>query len=318
MKVLITGSSGLIARMLIEHLLTIDADIIGIDIKESSAFLNEKKFRFYQCSITDMEKLKSIFTEEQPTNVVHFACSFNKVRDRKREYGVDITGSDNIMEACISTPSVKQLIFSSSTAAYGGKKDNPLWIKETVPLDPKSYRYGMNKKIVEEKYTNMKVRPDLKIVLLRFCLVVGPTFDKPKSAVSILLKFPFLPLFTRDTKLQFLHSYDLASVMELILKDREINGIYNLVPDSYTIVKEIVPDKRFLRIPFFVIKGFLWVCWHLKIMNIQPASGINSFYPTIVDSSRIISRYGYKFRYSSREAFLDTKMRNRIPAEVWF
>ena len=70
MKVLITGSSGLLARMLIKHLITIDVDIVGIDIKESSEFLNEKGFRFYNCCITDTEKLKSIFSEEQPTNIV--------------------------------------------------------------------------------------------------------------------------------------------------------------------------------------------------------------------------------------------------------
>jgi len=318
MKVLITGSSGLLARMLIEHLITKDVDIVGIDIKESTEFMNGERLRFYNCSITDREKLKSIFLEEQPTNVVHFACSFNKVRSRSLEYIIDINGSDNIMEASNSTPSVRQLIFSSSSAAYGGKKNNPLWMKESEPLLPDNYRYGMNKKIVEDKYINNSLRDDLKLVILRLCLVTGPIFDKPKSAVSILIKFPFMPRFTKETKLQFLHSEDMVALMELIMKDKEICGIYNLVPDSYTLVKDIVPDKRFIRIPFFMIKGFLWICWHLKIMNIQPASGINSFYPTIVDSSAIISRYDYKFKYSSKEAFLDTKIHNRIPEKVWF
>jgi nucleoside-diphosphate-sugar epimerase len=304
--------------MLIEHLINKDVDVVGIDIKESPEFLNENLFRFYNCSITDSEKLKSIFLEEQPTNVVHFACSFNKVRSRLHEYTIDINGSDNIREASNNTPSVRQLIFSSSSAAYGGKKDNPLWMKESEPLLPDNYRYGMNKKIVEDKYTNTSLRDDLKLVILRLCLVTGPVFDKPKSAVSILIKFPFLPEFTRETKLQFLHSDDMTALMELILKDIEISGIYNLVPDSFTVVNDIVPDKRFVRIPFFLIKVFLWICWHLKIMNIQPASGINSFYPTIVDSSKLISRYGYKFRYSSKEAFEDTKAHNRIPADVWF
>lgn len=122
MKVLVTGSSGLLARMLIKHLITIDVDIVGIDTKESSEFLNEKRFRFHNCSITDKEKLKLIFSKEQPTNVVHFACSFNKVRSRSHEYTIDINGSDNILEASNSTLSVRQLIFSSSSAAYGGKR----------------------------------------------------------------------------------------------------------------------------------------------------------------------------------------------------
>jgi nucleoside-diphosphate-sugar epimerase len=191
-------------------------------------------------------------------------------------------------------------------------------MKESEPLLPENYRYGMNKKIVEDRYTNNSLRIDLKLVILRLCLVTGPIFDKPKSAVSILIKFPFMPRFTKETKLQFLHSEDMVALMELIMKDKEISGIYNLVPDSYTVVKDIVPDKRFIRIPLFMIKAFLWICWHLKIMNIQPASVLNSFYPTIVDSSKIISRYGYKFRYSSKEAFEDTVAHNRIPANVWF
>jgi len=318
MKVLITGSSGLLGRMLIGHLLTTDAEIIGIDIRENPEFMNHKRYRFYNCSITDRDKLRSVFREEQPTNVMHFACSFNKVRSKTLEYEIDINGSDNILEICNDTPSVKQLIFSSSSAAYGGKKDNPLWMKESEPLLPDNYRYGMNKKIVEDRFTNISVRDDLKVVILRLCLITGPIFDKPKSVVSILIKMPFLPRFTREMKLQFIHSEDMSALMELIMKDMEISGVYNLVPDSYTIVRDIVPEKRFIRMPFFLIKGFMWICWHLKITNIQPASVINSFYPTIVDSSKIISRYSYKFKYNSKEAFLDTKINNRLPADVWF
>jgi UDP-glucose 4-epimerase len=318
MKVLITGSSGSLARMLIKHLIEKNVDVIGIDIRESTEILPAEKFQFYKCSITEKEKLKSVFAGVQPTNVVHFACSFNKVRNRKLEYEIDINGSHNILEACNSTSSVKQLIFSSSAAAYGGKADNPLWMKESEPLLPENYRYGMNKKLVEDTYTNISVRYDLNIVILRMCLVLGPTFDKPKSAVSILIKLPFLPRFTRETKLQFIHSDDMVSLMELILKDNEINGIYNLVPDSYTVVKDIAPDKKYIDVPLFIIKGYLSICWHLKIMNIPPVAVVNSFYPTIVDSSKIISRYGYKFKYSSKQAFEDTVANNRIPDDVWF
>lgn len=303
--------------MLISHLAETGIEIVGLDIRENPDASQEEGFRFYKCCITEKDKLRTIFLEEQPSNVIHFACSFNTIRNKKLEYEVDIAGSDNIIEVCNQTSSVKQLIFSSSTAAYGGKKNNPLWMKETEPLDPKNYRYGMNKKLVEENFTNLNIRTDLKIVLLRFCLVLGPTFDKPKSVVSILIKLPFLPSFTREMKLQFLHSDDMSSLMELILNDSEISGIYNIVPDSFAVVKEIVPDKKFLPIPFFVIKAFLYICWHLKKMNIQPASAINSFYPTIVDSSRIISRYDYKFRYSSKEAFEDTLLHNRLPEDVW-
>ena len=317
MKVLIIGSSGSLARMLISYLIERNIEVTGIDIRKNTEFLPENKFRFYKCSITEKDHLKSIFDEAQPTNVLHLACSFNKVRNRQREYDIDINGSDNVLDICNSTPSVKQLIFSSSAAAYGGKKENPLWMKESEPLVPKNYRYGMNKKLVEDRYTNVPVREDLRIIVLRLCLVLGPTFDKPRSAVSILIKLPFLPKFTRETKLQFIHSEDLTTLTGLILEDRDINGIYNLAPDSYVIVKDIAPDKKYIGVPKFMTKVLLWICWHLRLMNIQPTSAVNSFYPTILDSSKIISRYNYKFKYSSKEAFEDTVAHNMIPADAW-
>ena len=318
MKVLIIGSSGSLARMLISYLIERNTEVTGIDIRESTEVLPENKFRFYKCSITEKVHLKSIFNEVQPTNVLHFACSFNKIRNRQREYDIDIHGSENVLDACNNTPSVRQLIFSSSAAAYGAKKDNSLWMKESEPLIPKKYRYGINKKLVEHNYTNIPVREDLRIVVLRLCLVLGPTFDKPRSVVSLLIKLPALPKFIKEKKVQFIHSEDLVSLLELILEDKEINGIYNLAPDSYTVVKDIVPDKKYLGIPLFIFKGSLWVCWHLRILNLQPAAVSNTLYPTILDSSKIISRYGYKFKYSSKEAFEDTVVNNMIPADAWF
>ena len=303
--------------MLINYLIEKNIEVAGVDIRKSPETLPADKFSFFKCCMTDRENLRSIFNEVQPTNVVHFACSFNKVRNRKREYEIDINGSDNVLELCNSTPSVRQLIFSSSAAAYGGNKDNPLWMKESEPLTPRKYRYGLNKKLVEENYTQIAVREDLHIIVIRLCLVLGPMFDKPKSVVSLLIKLPFLPKFTMETKLQFLHSDDFVSLIGLIMDDREIKGIYNLAPDSYTIVRDILPDKRFIGIPLVLIKGFIWICWHMRILNFQLASVSNSFNPTIIDSSRIISRYGYTFRYSSKEAFESTVANNKIPACTW-
>ena len=318
MKVLLIGSSGSLARMLISYLIEKNIDVTGIDIRESTDIFPGEKFRFYKCCITDKDNLKSVFEEVQPTNVLHFACSFNKVRDKQLEYEIDINGSGNVLDICNSTPSVRQLIFSSSAAAYGAKKNNSLWMKESEPLIPKKYRYGMNKKLVEHNYTNIPVREDLRIVVLRLCLVLGPTFDKPRSVVSLLIKLPALPKFIREKKVQFIHSDDLVSLLELILEDKEINGIFNLAPDSYTIVKDIVPDKRFVGVPLLILKGFLWICWHLRILNLQPAAVSNALYPTILDSSKIISRYDYKFKYSSKEAFEDTVANNKIPADARF
>lgn len=316
MKVLITGSSGTLGRMLIDYLISRGIYVVGIDIKENPGHFPPERYRFHLCSVTDREKLISILAEEKPTNVIHLACSFNRVRNRKRENEIDICGAENILEASEKTASVRQLIFSSSSMAYGAHIDNRLWITESDTLRPGKSRYAINKRKVEEHYCSAGVRDDLRIVLLRICTVIGPSFDKPKSVASLLIRFPWLPSSCRQNKLQFIHSDDLVSLVELIVQDREIEGVFNLAPDSYAVVEDIVPAKKFMPVPISLIKFMLWLLWNAKILYFQPAAVKNAIYPVVVDPGKIILRYNYRFRYSSAEAFTDTLINNRIPARA--
>lgn len=318
MKVLITGSSGSFGRLLTNWLISKKIEVVGIDINYSKESPSDEYFRFYLCNITDKKALEYIFKEEQPTNVMHFACTFNKVRGRKQEFDIDVGGSRNVLEVSSTTRSVKQFIYSSSAAAYGGNEDNEMWLQETELLRPGHYRYGIIKELIEKAFSETPIRDDLKITALRICTVVGPSFNKPRSVVSILLKFPFLPKFCMENKVQFLHSDDMLSLMDRILNDKEISGVFNLAPDSYAVVKELVPDKKYFRIPLIIIKGALVVLWQLRILNIQPAAVSDSAYPIIIDPNKLVARYGYKFKYSSAEAFFDVARNNRIPGDARF
>ena len=265
MKVLITGSSGALGRILTDYLISRKIFVAGLDIKDPADYYAEDKFRFHRCSITDKERLKAIFEEEQPSHVVHFACSFNKVRNRRREYEIDVAGSANVLEVTNNTLSVKQLIYSSSAAIYGAHKDNKDWLGESDSLKPERYRYGINKKLIEHTYFSNHVREDLHIISLRICTVVGPTFDKPGSIVSLLIKFPYIPKFCQESRLQFLHSDDFAALFGNVLDDPEIAGIYNLAPDDFVTVKELVPWKKFIGLPLFMLRGVLLILWNSEI-----------------------------------------------------
>jgi UDP-glucose 4-epimerase len=318
MKVLITGSSGSLGGMISSNLIAKKIPVIGVDIKESAENKTGEYFSFYNCSITDKGGLEAIFKKEEPTHVIHLACTFNKVRDRQKEHYIDIGGSTNILEVSDKTTSVKQLIYSSSTAAYGAHSDNPEWIKETNPLRPGKYRYGVNKRLIETVYSETPVREDLRLVFCRICTVIGPTFNKPASVVSILLKLPWLPVFVRENKVQFLHAEDFVSLISLIISDDQIKGIYNIAPDSYAIAKDLVPGKKFIRMPVFIITMGLVILWYLKILNLEPAAIKASIYPILLDPSKIISRFNYKFKFSSTEAFEDVKIHNMIPSGAKF
>jgi nucleoside-diphosphate-sugar epimerase len=318
MKVLITGSSGALGRILTDYLISRKIFVAGLDIKDPSEFYEEEKFRFHRCSITDKERLKAIFEQEQPSHVVHFACSFNKVRNRRREYEIDVAGSANILEITNNTQSVKQLIYSSSAAIYGAHKDNKDWFGESDRLKPERYRYGINKKLIEHLYFSNHVREDLHIISLRICTVVGPTYDKPRSIVSLLIKFPYIPEFCQESRMQFLHSDDFTALFGYVLDDMEIAGIYNLAPDDFATVKELVPWKKFIGLPLFMLRGVLLILWNLRVLNMQPAAIKTSIYPMILNPSKIVERYGYRFKFSSVEAFISTLHNNMLPPDSRF
>ncbi len=318
MCILITGSSGYFGRIVVSDLISNGYRIVGIDIRRDGEQEEGGLFRFYNCSITDREGLREIFLREQPTVVIHFACTFNKVRNRKREYDIDVRGSINVLEVSNETPSVRRLIYSSSAAIYGADNRNGTLLSETTPVNPGKYRYGINKKLIEEALFSAMRREDLRLVSLRVCTVVGPVYSKPRTVVSILIRLSWLPFSFREKKVQFMHEEDFTGIMREIITDNEIDGIFNVAADSCSVVGDVVPAKRYIRLPLSGLKPVLWVLWSLRIVNLQPASLRYCLYPVLIDPSKLIKRYGLKFRYTSSESFAETVKNNRLPADSRF
>ena len=96
MKVLITGAAGNLGKVIIQHLISKNIHIIGLDTKNQLDFKSDK-FKYYKCSITEEQKLDTIFKKEQPTNVIHLAATFNRVRNIKTEMEIDVGGSEKVL-----------------------------------------------------------------------------------------------------------------------------------------------------------------------------------------------------------------------------
>lgn len=306
MRVAITGSAGYVGNFLAEHLCARGHRVLGLDLRSPPCQKSYRDFRFAACDVRDRTRLDRLFAEEQITRVIHLAYLMDPQHDEAFERDVDVNGSKNVFLAAQKTPSVRQMVHFSSASAYGGFPDNPLWITEDAPLRPRDWVYAQGKKEVEEFYAAHPGRPDLKLVNLRMCTAVGPTYFKRGGVVSTLARSPFgLILDGKDTLLQFIHEEDVKALVELVLGDEGAEGTFNLAPDSFFPTRELNPNpnKIFLRLPKGLFKSVISWLWHLRLSEVSPTSVDLVAHGIVISPRKLMDRYGYKFRYSTKEAF---------------
>tara|TARA_B110000483_G_C18052301_1_gene487000 strand:+ start:51 stop:1019 length:969 start_codon:yes stop_codon:yes gene_type:complete len=143
MKVLVTGSSGLIGRWLGQCL---DAEGIlwaGLDLLPSLE--GQGADAHFQFDLCDRERLAEVFIGFQPTHVIHLAARCDLDGKTVKDYEVNRGGVEGLCEVIRATPSVSRAIYTSSqlvcNVGYVPKSDTD-YCPHTV--------YGKSKVATEE------------------------------------------------------------------------------------------------------------------------------------------------------------------------
>ena len=112
-RVLITGVSGLIGRILFAHL-SKSSDVIGLDqhLNPSPRYQLENKSpiqleefpldRFFECDVTDRSRLHEILREQNVRVVIHLAAVLESDTDPEKIRYVNVQGTKNVLEARLS------------------------------------------------------------------------------------------------------------------------------------------------------------------------------------------------------------------------
>lgn len=150
MKVLITGSHGLLGMKLEEIFRENDYNVYGIDI------LNQiEKNNYFSLDITQKENIEVLFKKVPPDVVVHTAAYTNVdgcEKDKKSAFAVNVQGTRNLAGSAEEIGA--KFVYVSTDYVFNGEKGR---YKENDDTDPIDY-YGVTKlegeKSVEKICTN--------------------------------------------------------------------------------------------------------------------------------------------------------------------
>ena len=171
MNILLTGGAGYIGSHVAITLLDAGYKVTIIDdLSTGHQQLIPKKANFIKANINDVNILDTILTKNKFDILMHFA-GFIQVEEsvkNPKKYFLNNTNNAKVLFDCCIKHNLKNIIFSSTAAAYGNPEKKDL-IKENSILKPLN-PYGESK-VETEKY--LQNNPDFKYIILRYFNVAG-------------------------------------------------------------------------------------------------------------------------------------------------
>lgn len=174
MKILVTGGAGFIGSNVVDRFVQEGHKVVVIDNLSTGLESNlNKKAKFYRVDIRSAV-IDRIFQKTRPDVLCHYAAQIDvrkSTNDPIFDADVNIIGTLNLLNACV-TNQVKKVIFASTGGAmYGEQARFPA--DESHPANPLS-PYGVTKLTIEKYLHFYREAHGLDSVSLRYANVYGP------------------------------------------------------------------------------------------------------------------------------------------------
>ena len=319
--VAVTGSSGYIGRKLLEHLEARPGlgKLVAFDTGPLAAPIhNIAAYRRDVSSPIDED-----LVDQGVTTLVHLAFNSGRGANRRqiaaiREQNLDMLRG--VLESCVRAR-VEHLVYLSSHTVYGAHHDNPMPISEDAPLRPaQDVPYTYNKYLAERVLQEfMQAMPDLKITILRPCVILGPEANNP---VTNSFFHPWLlGIADSDPPLQFVYDDDLARVLCLVILEG-LGGVFNVAGSGVVYYRELAEaiGGRLVSLPAFLAYPMARLAWDLRLQHEATPGALDLVrWPILLSNARLHQTTGYRFWHTAQEAltaFANANYLYRDPVSV--
>ncbi len=251
-KVLVIGGAGFIGSFVVAELLKEDVDeVVVYDnfARGEKSYLVEQ-LKDPRCSIFpiggDIRDLDILDAAVKGKDyVISLAAMWLlHCKDYPRTaFEVNITGTFNVLEACVKH-NIKKLIWSSSASVYGDAVELPM--SENHPFNNKNF-YGASKIAGEAMATAFNDRYGLPVIGLRYMNVYGPHQDQTAAYTGVVpimlnkIEANEPPIINGDGSqaYDFIYVEDVARCNVDALKSDKNFGMYNVGTEVQTSIKEL-------------------------------------------------------------------------------
>jgi len=197
-RILLTGAAGFIGSHLAERLLARGDTVVGIDnfdpyydpaLKQRNLLSarTQPGFSFRQVDICQERAVRELMRDVRPEIVVHLAAKAGvrpSIENPSAYINVNISGTQNILNACKELPP-QNLVMASSSSVYSGCKNPPF--SEELAADRPLSPYAATKRANELMAHTFSHLYGLNISMLRFFTVYGPR-QRPDMAIHKFAK----------------------------------------------------------------------------------------------------------------------------------
>jgi UDP-glucose 4-epimerase len=242
---------------------------------------------------------------EAPEVVVHLASIVTPPPGMAREaaFAVDVTGTRNVLEACLKH-GVRRLVVTSSGAAYGYHADNPVPLRESDPCrgNPE-FAYADHKRQVEEMLAKARAEhPGLEQVVLRVGTVLGAGTENQITA--LFHRKALLAVRGAESPFVFIWTKDLARILRRAATDGP-PGIYNVAGSGTLSVEEIAVrlGKPVRRVPPWALKAALGLARPLGLSRYGPEQVRFLQYRPVLANDALIEVFGYTPELTTEQVF---------------
>ena len=256
MKILVTGGAGFIGSNFIYYILDKykDYKIICIDkltyagnLSTLSEAMKNQNFKYIKADICDIEKIDTVFKEEEPNIVVNFAAESHVDRSISNPevfLETNIRGTSVLLECC-KKYNVKRYHQISTDEVYGDLPlDRPdLSFTEKSPLRPSS-PYSVSKTSADLLVLSYFRTYKLPVTISRCSNNYGP-YHFPEKLIPLIiikaLKNEKLPIYGDGKNVRdWIYVKDHCTAIDLILHKGKIGEVYNVGGNSEKSNLEVV------------------------------------------------------------------------------